>query len=105
MIARMWHGIVQQNKSDDYYEILKKTGYMGLTATEGNLGVYIMRRDENESTHFMIISLWDSFESIKKFAGENYEKAYYYPEDDKFLKEKEPYVKHWQILEQPGDKQ
>lgn len=36
----------------------------------------------------------DSYESIKKFAGEDYEKAEYYPEDEKYLLEFEPNMIH-----------
>ena len=37
----------------------------------------------------MLATLWDSIESVKKFAGEHPEIAKYYPEDDSFLLEKE----------------
>ena len=33
----------------------------------------------------MVISLWDSVKLIKAFAGPDYQKAGYYPEDRKFL--------------------
>jgi len=37
----------------------------------------------------LLFTLWDSMESVKRFAGEHPEKAKYYPEDDSFLLEKE----------------
>ena len=42
--------------------------------------------------------LWDSFEAIRRFAGEDYEKAHYYPEDREFLIELEPFVDHYEVL-------
>jgi hypothetical protein len=45
-----------------------------------------------------LTTLWDSVEAIKRFAGENYQAARYYPEDDDYLLEREPYVTHWQVL-------
>ncbi|WP_297507065.1 hypothetical protein [Thermococcus sp.] len=49
-------------------------------------------------THFLLVTIWNSWESIKKFAGENPELAKYYPEDDEFLLEKEKYVQHYEIF-------
>jgi heme-degrading monooxygenase HmoA len=46
-------------------------------------------RTDKDAAHFLLITLWDSMESVKKFAGEHPEKAKYYPEDDAFLLEKE----------------
>lgn len=40
-------------------------------------------------THFLLITLWDSIDSMKKFAGEDVTKAKYYPEDDRYLLEEE----------------
>jgi hypothetical protein len=37
--------------------------------------------------------------AIKKFAGEDYEKAVYYPEDEDFLLELTPCVKHFEVIE------
>lgn len=60
--------------------------------------LYFTRRDEEKETHFLLVTIWDSWESIKKFAGENPELAKYYPEDDEFLLEKEKYVQHYEIF-------
>jgi hypothetical protein len=46
----------------------------------------------------MVIFMWDSLESIKAFAGHEYEKAVYYPEDKKFLLSLSPHVSHYEVL-------
>jgi len=40
------------------------------------------------------VTKWDSYESIKKFAGDDHEKAKYYDKDAEFLLEFEPNVIH-----------
>jgi len=60
----------------------------------GNLSVEIWRRKEKEIYHFWTVTKWDSYESIKQFAGEDYNKAKYYPEDKKYLLEFEETVIH-----------
>jgi hypothetical protein len=49
----------------------------------------------------MFLSLWGSLEAIKRFAGDDDEKAGYYPDDKNFLLELEPTVSHYEILAQP----
>ena len=56
----------------------------------------MLRRADGDRSHFLTISLWDSLESIKRFAGDDYERARYYAEDDKFLLEFEPTVQHYE---------
>lgn len=98
MIARTWHGRVPAEKSAAYAEFLDNKGIRDYLATHGNAGVYVMRRIEKDVAHFLLISLWDSMESIRQFAGQNADQAYYYPEDKDFLLEFEPNVQHYEIL-------
>ena len=98
MIARLWHGITLASKADEYLEFLHKTGIEDYRATEGNLSVQVLRRSEGEQAHFLIITLWESVEAIKKFAGEDYEKARYYPEDQDFLLAFEETVVHYEVM-------
>ena len=58
----------------------------------------VLRRTEGDVTHYTLTTLWDSVASIKRFAGEAYEQARYYPEDDQFLLEREPHVVHHAVL-------
>jgi len=98
MIARMWHGALPESKAEDYLEYLKKTGLPDYLSAPGNCGVYVFRRIENATAHFLLTSFWDSLESITAFAGEDIEKARYYPEDTDYLIELEPRVTHYEVL-------
>ena len=98
MIARSWHGRVPTAKADLYYQYLQRTGLPDYAATAGNRGVLVFRRTEGDVTHFLLTTLWDSLDAIKRFAGEDYERARYYPEDDDFLLEREPLVTHHEVL-------
>ena len=98
MIARIWHGVVPAAKSKDYLVYLNQTGIPDYRNTAGNEGVKILHRIEGEQAHFLLITYWDSWDSIKKFAGEDIRKARYYPEDESYLLELEPYVEHYEVL-------
>jgi heme-degrading monooxygenase HmoA len=59
----------------------------------------VLRRVYDDKVEFLLITLWDSWNAIKAFAGEDYEKAVYYPEDEKFLLQLDPHVLHYEVLE------
>jgi heme-degrading monooxygenase HmoA len=101
VIARTWHGRVPARESEKYHQYLLRTGVPDLQSTPGNLGVYVFRRLEGDEAHFVLTSLWDSMESIRRFAGHDVERARYYPEDEKFLLELEPRVAHYEVLNAP----
>ena len=98
MIARMWHGRVLTPKADAYMAHLKRTGLTDFRATRGNMGVYVLRRDEDGITHFNVTTLWTSMDAVKSFAGDDPSRARYYPQDDEFLLEREPAVWHYEVL-------
>ncbi len=98
MIARIWHGVTPASKADEYVEYLNQTGLPDYAATEGNRGVYLLRKIEGDQAHFITLTFWDSKQAIEKFAGHDIEKAKYYPEDAQFLLEFEPFVQHYQVM-------
>ncbi len=104
MIARYWSGDVPASRADDYQLYLEKTGIRDLNATPGNRGVYVLRRTEGDRTRFVFVSLWDSLDAIRAFAGDDVEKARYYPEDREFLLEMSPRVTHYEVAAAPGSR-
>jgi len=98
---RVWHGVTPSSKADQYLDYLNKTGIPDLRATEGNQGVYVLRRIEANRAHFMFLSLWESLYAIKRFTGPDFENARYYPEDDEYLLEREPTVDHYEVVTKP----
>jgi heme-degrading monooxygenase HmoA len=98
MIARLWHGVTDASRADEYYQYLQRTGIPDYRKTEGNLGVSVLRRIENDEAHFLLITLWESEEAIKQFSGPDMEAARYYPEDEQFLHELEPNVTHYEVM-------
>jgi len=104
MIVRIWHGITAAAKSDEYLDYLNRTGVPDYQATQGNRGVYVLRRIEGERAHFLTLSFWESIEAIKGFAGPDPERAKYYPEDEEFLLAFEPTVEHYEVWPDLADR-
>lgn len=102
MLARIWRGKVPAEKNESYLQYLQATGIQEYQATEGNQGVYVLRRTEGDITEFLILTLWDSMDAICRFAGPEPEKPVYYPADKDFLLEFEPKVVHFEVEAYPG---
>jgi len=101
MILRTWRGSVDSENGDRYLAYLRETGIKEYMATPGNRGVFVVRRERNGRTEYLLLTLWDSMEAIERFAGDTPERAVFYPEDDKFLVEKDEHVDHYEVLEAP----
>jgi heme-degrading monooxygenase HmoA len=97
VIVRIWRGWTLREDTDDYAAYIKRTGIAAYEATPGNQGAYLISRAEGERTEFVTVSFWDSQESIEAFAGPNIEEAVFYPEDDRYLVDRETRVKHFVV--------
>jgi heme-degrading monooxygenase HmoA len=98
MIARTWHGRVPASKAEAYHEYLQRTGLADYAATPGYRGILVQRRTEGDVTHYTLTTLWESLDAIRRFAGDDFERARYYDEDDDYLLEREAHVTHAEVL-------
>ena len=98
MIARLWHGRTRAADAPAYREFLRERAIPDYRSVPGNLAVRILERADGEVAHFVTLTYWDGFESIRAFAGDDIERAKYYPEDDGFLLEFEPTVVHYEVV-------
>jgi heme-degrading monooxygenase HmoA len=97
MIARIWTGAVRREDADAYAEYMRETGIAGYAKTRGNRGVWMLRRDVDERTELVMLTLWDSLDAVKAFAGEDYETAVFYAEDERFLIERDLGATHFEV--------
>jgi heme-degrading monooxygenase HmoA len=100
MIARIWRGVVRREDAAEYARYIADTGFAEYGKTAGNRGAWMLRRDEGERTEFLTFTLWDSVEAVRAFAGEDYEAAVLYPEDERYLIEQDPKVKHYEVVDE-----
>ncbi len=89
IIVRLWHGRTHISSADTYAEFMKERAAPDYRSIDGLKKLYFLRRIDEDVAHFLLVTIWDSMASVKKFAGEHPVKAKYYPEDDSFLLEKE----------------
>lgn len=98
VVARTWRGAVRAADADRYLVYLEATGLANYRSTPGNRGAMVFRRILGEECEFLILSLWDSRKSIEAFAGSDIGRAKFYPEDDKFLMNRDLVVNHYEVV-------
>jgi heme-degrading monooxygenase HmoA len=103
MIARVWHGVVPLDKADGYGKYLSDSdrGVRDYQRIPGNRGVGLLRRDDGDRVHFLLMSFWDSREAIAAYTGPDIDRAQYFPYDIECLLAPEPKVAHYEVLVVP----
>jgi heme-degrading monooxygenase HmoA len=98
MIARSWRGWIRTEDTAAYIAYVNETGIDEYRATPGNQGAWILTRDLGDGrTEMVTLSFWDSREVIEGFAGQDIDRAKYYPEDDRYLIDRENTVTHYEV--------
>lgn len=98
MIVRTWQGRTRLADGDAYEAFMIDRAAPDYGAVDGLQGFYFTRRDEGDIAHFLLVTIWDSIEAVKRFAGDNPDIAKYYPEDDGFLLEKGPHSHNYRVF-------
>ena len=75
MISRLWHGWTTRSNADAYENLLRTEVLPGIHRVRGFQGAHLLRRDAGEEVEFVTITLFDSMDAVKEFAGEDYEVA------------------------------
>jgi heme-degrading monooxygenase HmoA len=97
MIMRTWRGAVRTEDAEQYLEHQANTGVREYRETPGNLGALVLRRDRGDLVEVTTVSFWTSMEAVKAFAGDEPDKAKFYPGDDELLAEKDLNVDHFEV--------
>ncbi len=98
MIARMWRGWVRTEDRDAYAAYVEETGMAEYRRTPGNRGAHLLTRDLGTGrTEIATLSFWESRQVISGFAGEDISRAVFYPEDDRYLVDREVTVTHYEV--------
>lgn len=98
MITRIWHGKTSSEDAGAYLDYIRHTGLKDYLATAGIISAKILRKKDGDICHFYTITEWKDIESIINFAGADYKKARYYPEDKEYLLELEEVVNHYETF-------
>jgi len=97
MLARIWRGATRADDALAYVDYLRRTGLHEYRATAGNRGAWVLWRITGERAEFLTLSFWDSREAIERFAGAKIDRAVFYPDDDRYLVDRQLTVEHYEV--------
>jgi heme-degrading monooxygenase HmoA len=98
MIARIWRGATAAADGETYLAYLEDTGLAEYRSTPGNCGVLALRRTVGDRAEFLLLTLWESEAAVRNFAGDDIGRAVFYPEDDRFLVQRDERVDHFEVV-------
>lgn len=101
MVGRVWHGWTTRENADAYENLLKTEIFPGIAAknVQGYRSIQLYRRALDDDVEFITIMWFDSWDSVKQFAGENYEKAYVPTKAREVLVRYDERSQHYEIRE------
>ena len=85
MIARLWRGYSTQEKANGYRVMLLRQILPHINKSDGYRGSFVLERQNNGEIEFLIITLWESLDAVRQFAGPKYERAVIHEEAAAFL--------------------
>jgi antibiotic biosynthesis monooxygenase (ABM) superfamily enzyme len=101
MIDRIWHGYTTPENADIYENLLKQEIFIGIRDRHipGFQEIQLFRRDLGSDVEFVTIMWFDSIESVRAFAGEDYEVAVVPPKAREVLSHFDERSQHYEVRE------
>jgi antibiotic biosynthesis monooxygenase (ABM) superfamily enzyme len=96
VIARVWRGATLGEDADAYAKYLEESGMKAARVLPGSRGTIVLRRLRAGYAEFETILLFDSMDDVKAFAGDELDQAVFFPEDDRYLVERDLEVSHFE---------
>jgi heme-degrading monooxygenase HmoA len=99
MVVRMWKATsTRSDRADDYIRHATKTVFPKIHAIKGNRGEYLLRRNVEGGVELVVLTLWESMEAVRRFAGPDPNKAVVEPEARSLLTSFDENVIHYEVI-------
>jgi len=98
MIGRVWRGQTTSANAEAYCSFVTTKVFPALGTIPGHRGAYLLRRNHQSGVEFLVITLWDSMQAVRQFAGDDPEKAVVEPEARAVLSNFDDFVRHYEIV-------
>src|SRR5256885_13965185 len=104
MIVRACRGYAPPMAADAYSRHLLGTVRPNLERLPGFRGLYLLSRRLPNEVEYEVLTMWESMDAIRAFAGEHVERAVVEPEAAAVLTRFDQEVRHYEVMAGPGGK-
>ena len=101
MIGRLWRGWTEAGNADAYEDLLRTTVLPGIRRVDGYRGAYVLRRDVEAGVEFVTLTLFETLEAVRSFAGEDHEAAVVPPAARALLARFDERAVHYEVVAAP----
>lgn len=101
MILRMWKARSTAENVGAYVQHATKKVFPALRAIEGHRGAYLLRRTVDGAIELVVLTLWESMDAVRRFAGAKPDKAVVEPEARAVLTDFDSSVTHFEVVQSP----
>ena len=98
MIARLWHGWTTAANADAYEALLRTRILPGIHRVDGYQGAYLLRTDVADGVEFITLTLFESMDAVRAFAGADHEGAVVPPEARALLQRFDQTSHHYEAI-------
>ena len=99
MIARHWRGLVKRERADSYVEHLQAETLPQLVQLAGFHDAKVLRRELPHGVEFLVVTIWESLDSIRAFAGNDVDSAVVPPKARDMMIEYDHRARHYDVVD------
>jgi heme-degrading monooxygenase HmoA len=99
MVVRSWRGqAASAEDADAYVRHLRDSVFPELARIAGHRDAQLLRRDLDGPVEFLVLTSWDSMEAVRRFAGDEPERAVVEPAARAVLSDFDESVRHYEVV-------
>jgi len=98
MISRLWHGWTSRENAGAYEDLLRREILPGIHRVKGYRGAFLLRKDAGDEIEFVTLTMFDSMDAVRAFAGDNYAVAVVPAEARKLLSRFDARSEHYETI-------
>ncbi|MBI5446064.1 MAG: antibiotic biosynthesis monooxygenase [Deltaproteobacteria bacterium] len=99
MIARHWKGTARPGEAGRYIAHLRTETFPKLRGIAGFCSAFILKRPVERGTEFLIVTVWESMDAVRAFAGEAADDAVVPPVVQEMMVDYDRKVAHYEMAE------